>query len=115
MSIKLVFRFWKLYVLPWGQMSLWGEYSCPTCNNFLVNSFRILFIFASFVFIVIYYSPTIMAKRVRAEARVGPHNKEIISIFYGSLLGDCHAERRINGNGTRISFSQESNRQEYLL
>ena len=24
MSIKLVFIFWKLYVLPWGQMSLWG-------------------------------------------------------------------------------------------
>ncbi len=21
---KLVFIFWKLYVLPWGQMSLWG-------------------------------------------------------------------------------------------
>lgn len=24
MSIKLMFIFWELYVLPWGQMSLWG-------------------------------------------------------------------------------------------
>lgn len=54
----------------------------------------------------------IPAKRVQATA---PHNKDILSIIYGSLLGDGHAERRTLGNGTRISFSQESNRKDYLL
>ena len=56
-----------------------------------------------------------MAKRIPAEFRVGPHNLDIMSIFYGSLLGDSHAERRLSGNGTRISFQQESNRSDYLL
>ena len=56
-----------------------------------------------------------LAKRVRATARVGPHNRDIISIFYGSLLGDSHAEIRDSGSGTRISFSQESSRKEYIL
>lgn len=69
----------------------------------------------SIVFINIYYSIEKIAKRVRAEARVGPHNNDILSIFYGSLLGDAHAERRIIGSGTRLSFSQESNRQQYLV
>lgn len=104
-----------LYVLPYGQMSLWGMLNCPTCNNFIIKVYTTLFIFASIVFISIYYSDTVVQKRVRAEARVGPHNKDIISIFYGCLLGDSHAERRKEGNGTRLSFSQESNRQQYLL
>lgn len=38
-----------------------------------------------------------------------------MSIFYGSLLGDSHAERRSLGNGTRISFSEESKHTEYLI
>jgi hypothetical protein len=71
----------------------------------------------SYIFIVIYLAPKAnkIAKRIKAEKRVGPHNKEILNIFYGSLLGDSHAERRINGNGTRLSFSQESHNKEYLL
>jgi ubiquinol-cytochrome c reductase cytochrome b subunit len=97
------------YVLPYGQMSLWGEYYCPKCNGYDC------FIYTSIVLITIYYSEDSIAKRVRAESRVGPHSKDIISIFYGSLLGDSHAERRITGSGTRFSFSQESNRQQYLL
>ena len=54
-------------------------------------------------------------KRIPAISRVGPHNKDIICIIYGILLGDSHAERRAIGNGTRISVQQESNRSEYLL
>jgi len=56
-----------------------------------------------------------LAKRIPSESRVGPHNNDILSIFYGTLLGDAHAERRNLGNGTRISISQESNRGSYLL
>jgi ubiquinol-cytochrome c reductase cytochrome b subunit len=53
--------------------------------------------------------------RIRAEKRIGPHNKDILSIIFGSLLGDGHAERRSKGNGTRITFYQEGNHVSYLL
>lgn len=65
--------------------------------------------------ITIYISSDIIAKRLKAYLRIGAHNHDIMSIFYGSLLGDAHAERRSLGNGTRISFLQESNHAEYLL
>lgn len=54
-------------------------------------------------------------KRVRAESRIGPHNKTIISIIFGGLLGDGFAEYRSKGNGTRIRFYQEGSHLSYLL
>lgn len=98
-----------LYVLPYGQMSLWGEFSCPTCLDYTP------FFFESFIFICIYLTMNTIAKRLPATSRVGPHNIDILSIIFGSLLGDSHGERRIIGNGTRISFTQEANHKEYLL
>ena len=53
--------------------------------------------------------------RMKANKRIGPHNKEILSIIYGSLLGDGHAEKRSKGNGTRISFYQEGSHGSYLI
>lgn len=101
------------YVLPYGQMSLWGKLSCPKCNNFIID-FAFLSIISSIVFILIYNVHTQhILKRVPSESRIGPHNKNILSIFTGSLLGDGHGER--HGNGTRISFSQKSNNKNYLL
>lgn len=97
------------YVLPYGQMSLWGEKFCLKCD-YLCNLIM-LFI----VFIVIYLSNNKIAKRIRADARIGPHNFDILSIIYGSLLGDSHAERRLGDNGTRIGIYQEANHSEYLL
>jgi ubiquinol-cytochrome c reductase cytochrome b subunit len=47
--------------------------------------------------------------------RIGPHNKEIISIIFGSLLGDGHAEKRLMGVGTRVCFFQEAVHLEYML
>uniref|UniRef100_Q33758 OMEGA orf n=1 Tax=Allomyces macrogynus TaxID=28583 RepID=Q33758_ALLMA len=49
----------------------------------------------------------------RAIKRVGPHCQDILSIIFGSLLGDAFAELR-NG-ATRICFQQESSHREYLL
>ena len=43
----------------------------------------------------------------------GDLEPEIVSIIYGSLLGDGHAERRGNGN-TRICFKQCGRNAEYL-
>jgi ubiquinol-cytochrome c reductase cytochrome b subunit len=51
--------------------------------------------------------------RIRSDKSIGPHNKDILSIFYGSLLGDGYAEKR--ANGTRISFYQEASHVSYLI
>jgi len=53
--------------------------------------------------------------RLRGEYRIGPHNKDILSIIFGSLLGDAHGEKRKMGTGTRITFYQESFHVEYML
>ena len=53
--------------------------------------------------------------RIRADKRIGPHNKLVLTIIFGSLLGDGYAERRIKGNGTRITFYQEGSHVSYLL
>jgi len=126
-----------LYVLPYGQMSLWGyqvnSLTCDICiiliiirSGPLITMWWRKGIFPlalasvtsrrwSLDIITIYISSDIIAKRLKAYLRIGAHNHDIMSIFYGSLLGDAHAERRSLGNGTRISFLQESNHAEYLL
>ena len=55
------------------------------------------------------------AIRVRADKRIGPHNKNILEILFGSLLGDGHAEYRSKGKGTRFTFYQEGSHVSYLL
>jgi ubiquinol-cytochrome c reductase cytochrome b subunit len=50
--------------------------------------------------------------KIKSLNRIGPHNYEILTIIFGSLLGDAHAEK--HGNGTRICFYQESSHKNYL-
>jgi hypothetical protein len=50
--------------------------------------------------------------KIPAVQRIGPHRYEIYSIFYGTLLGDAHAEK--HGHGTRIFFKQSSKNIKYL-
>ena len=45
---------------------------------------------------------------------IGPLNIDILSIIYGSILGDGHAEKRKGGKGTRIVFQQEYCNINYL-
>ncbi|PRD20342.1 UNVERIFIED_CONTAM: Cytochrome b [Trichonephila clavipes] len=97
------------YVLPYGQMSLWGILFCPKC--IVID----MCVYISIVFILVILKNFSYAKRLPSHARTGPHNKIILEIIYGSLLGDSHAERRVLGNGTRICFYQESIHKEYLL
>ena len=52
--------------------------------------------------------------KITAKNRIGPHNIEVLNILFGSLLGDCHAEFRSKGNGTRFCFYQESSHVAYL-
>jgi ubiquinol-cytochrome c reductase cytochrome b subunit len=50
---------------------------------------------------------------LRSNKRIGPHNINILSIIFGSLLGDGYIEK--HGNGTRICFYQEGSHKDYLL
>lgn len=86
------------YVLPYGQMSLWGEWNRLKCDLLYINSMSL----------------SLFSTRIRALKRIGPHNIDILSIIYGSLLGDAYAEYRKQGKGTRISFMQESSHITYL-
>lgn len=98
------------YVLPYGQMSLWGLIIKPQMFNLYL-----------FLFILVLISPIDCGVnwnrtgRLRGIYRIGPHNKDVLSIIFGSLLGDAHAEKRLNGIGTRISFFQEDCHVEYIL
>lgn len=107
------------YVLPYGQMSLWGLTIKPQMFNLYL-----------FLFILVFISPIDCGvwdlekgvllrrnrtSRLRGIYRIGPHNKDVLSIIFGSLLGDAHAEKRLNGMGTRISFFQEDSHVEYIL
>jgi ubiquinol-cytochrome c reductase cytochrome b subunit len=107
------------YVLPYGQMSLWGLAIKPQMYNLCLIS---LFIFNASIYLIQKSSYSSIAlpasekvSRLRGEYRIGPHNKDILSIIFGSLLGDAHGEKRNMGTGTRITFYQESSHVEYML
>jgi ubiquinol-cytochrome c reductase cytochrome b subunit len=53
--------------------------------------------------------------RLKGIYRIGPHNNNVISVIFGSLLGDAHAEKKLKGLGTRISFYQEDVHVKYIL
>jgi len=142
-----------LYVLPYGQMSLWGIINHASNANILINSilsyleclgkifysqsyilnlvnevlklYEYLFSIINFNLLPateelnLYQLSLPLMKnnlsRIRADRRIGPHNKIVLDIIFGSLLGDGHAERRIVGNGTRVTFYQEGVHVSYLL
>lgn len=52
-------------------------------------------------------------KKIKGYNRIGPHNRDIISIFFGSLLGEGGIERK--KDGSRITFFQEAMHVRYLL
>ena len=107
------------YVLPYGQMSLWGfNFSVsPTCyfQPVILESFSPSSDIDVQTLISVYLIKGNLANRMKAFSRIGPHNKEVISLISGTLLGDSHAEWRSNGKGTRIGFYQEASHVEYLL
>jgi len=53
--------------------------------------------------------------RLISKYRVGPHNKDIISIIFGSLLGEGQGEKRLLGVGTSFSFYQKAVHIDYLM
>ena len=69
-----------------------------------------------FVLIAIINPNTLhISHKIKGIYRIGPHNLDVLSIIYGSLLGDAHAEKRVLGVGTRITFYQEHTHIKYIL
>jgi ubiquinol-cytochrome c reductase cytochrome b subunit len=58
---------------------------------------------------------SINGKKIVSNKRIGPHNIDIISMIIGSVLGDTHLEKRMNGIGTRIMLARASQNVEYLM
>ena len=86
---------------------------CPTCFLIKLNLLNSNYLLMQLTII------PLTIKRLRGTDRIGPHNKDICSIIFGSLLGDAHAEKReidpSKKGGTRISFYQEHSHVSYLL
>jgi ubiquinol-cytochrome c reductase cytochrome b subunit len=85
-------------------MSLWGIVMPQTYN---LHVFIVLIL-------VVNITTGLICNKIRGIYRIGPHNEEIFSIIFGSLLGDAHAEKRVQDVGTRISFYQEETHVKYI-
>ena len=97
------------YVLPYGQMSLWGFLNKPQMYNLYLICLSLLLITP------IYLNNPPKVRRLKGIYRIGPHNKDIISIIFGSLLGNGHGEKRLLGIGTRFNLYQEAVHVNYLM
>lgn len=122
-------------MLPYGQMSLWGlpELAQNVYFNDHFNSAVIVLwgsghpnkiseeesvIFpTNYVYLREKYPSKFTNKKFRVPTnnQIGPQNIDIISILFGSLLGNCHAGKRSKRNGTRFNFYQESSHETYLI
>lgn len=98
-----------MYVLPYGQMSLWGSFNKPQMYNlFLVYLFLLLIT-------PIFLNNKSKVRKLKGIYRIGAHNKDIISIIFGSLLGNSKSDKILLGVGTRFSFYQEAVHVKYIL
>jgi ubiquinol-cytochrome c reductase cytochrome b subunit len=97
------------YVLPYGQMSLWGFLKKPQMYYLYLICLSLLLITP------IYFNNQPKVNRLKGIYRIGPHNKDIISIIFGSLIGNSHGEKRFLGLGTKFSFYQEASHVNYLM
>lgn len=50
---------------------------------------------------------------ISSEKRIGPHDKDVISVLVGNLLGDGYAEKR--KNSTRFQIHMSSRNAEYVF
>jgi ubiquinol-cytochrome c reductase cytochrome b subunit len=97
------------YVLPYGQMSLWGCFNKPQMYNLFLIYLSLL------VITPIYLNNKPKISKLKGIYRIGAHNKDIISIIFGSLLGNSQSEKILLGVGTRFSFYQEAVHVKYML
>lgn len=95
----------SLVDLSYGMFELGLE---PQMYNFYLNKFILLTITSRSLC-------RTMSKANRLESIQGPHNIDIISIIFGSLLGNAQAEKLSDKQSTRVNFFQEGIHTEYIL
>jgi LAGLIDADG DNA endonuclease family len=83
-------------------MSLWGVFNKPQMYNLY------LICLSLFLITPIYLNNLPKVSRWRSIFKIGPHNKDVISIIFGSLLGEAYGEKRLLKGGTRFTFYQEA-------
>jgi ubiquinol-cytochrome c reductase cytochrome b subunit len=69
------------YVLPYGQMSLWGYLNQP-------QMYYLYFIFSLLLITPIYFNNHPKLSRFKGKYKIGPQNKDVISIIFGFLLSE---------------------------
>jgi hypothetical protein len=74
---------------------------------------RHLYLNKSTLNISLFFNKTFHTK-VRASNRIGPHNKDVISVIVGSLLGDSYVSKRTI-EGSRLSYRQSQVHKDYLF
>jgi hypothetical protein len=77
-------------------------------NNYLGNSIKLRFRK------IYFYKNKFFHTCVRAKNRIGSHDRDVISVIMGSLLGDCYGSKRYV-EGTRFVFKQSIIHEEYLF
>jgi ubiquinol-cytochrome c reductase cytochrome b subunit len=91
-------------------MSFWGEFNCPKCVLVQTDCKSLVD-----VDLIFYGHIPLILPHTRSAKRIGPHDFLILSIVFGSLLGDGYGYGEKHGCGTRIRFYQEGSHKDYLL
>lgn len=93
-----------------------GKYKClKWYNNLSKFYFKLLYIPKRFFHVFFEEEKTNGITRLRSDLRIGPHDKQVISVLIGTILGDSHLEKRKGGIGTRVIFEQCSRNVEYIM
>ena len=122
--------------IPWIGVDLvnliWGGFSVDnaTLNRFFSLHYLLPFILLALVIMHLialhdygFKGPKLFYNRkfisfsipnTRSNKRIGPHSEIVISILFGSLLGDVHGERLKSG-GVRFIFKQSVLHTDYLF
>lgn len=98
------------YCLVYGQMSHWGYIFLASNVIFIIITHQMKKDPIPLGWGYVNYS----TRPILANKKT-PLSEDILSIIYGSLLGDATAEKRKGGKATRIVFYQENTHEAYLL
>lgn len=82
-------------------------------KNNIINSIKIMTIFNIKYKYSLIFNRSFFSKKLRPDERIGPHNRDVLSIIIGSLLGNAYMEKR--KNGTRIIFELCNGNVQYIL
>lgn len=116
MSLLLAFTGFMVLLIGGDNLGVlfFGYEGSYFCLKWLL-SFNFIFIFIIMFTSIILKRFFYTNKKIPSTTRIGPHEKRVISIIIGTLMGDSHLEKRVNEKGYRVIFEQNSRNVEYLM